>query len=96
MDVKLTRRHALFYDYVTENILELRAPHRPGHIALFQEWKADGRLLLGGALGDPPAGALIVFDVEDPAEIQAFVDADPYVRNGVVTGYRIEVWNTVD
>ena len=50
----------LFYDYV-ENIVERRAPHRPAHLELIAEWKADGRVVAGGATGDPPAGALIVF-----------------------------------
>ena len=95
MDVQLQRRWALFYDYVTDNIVERRAPHRPGHIGLFWEWKADGRLLEGGALGDPPHGALIVFAVDDPAEVEQFVGRDPYVANGLVTAHRIEPWNVV-
>src|SRR4051794_17073421 len=52
--------YALFYDYV-ENIVELRAPFREEHLALCRDWKP--RLVMGGALGDPPHGALIVFDV---------------------------------
>lgn len=95
MEVPLTRRQALFYDYVTENVLERRAPHRERHIGLVREWLSDGRLLLGGALGDPPHGALLVFAVDDPAEVEAFVEQDPYVSSGLVTGYRIEPWNVV-
>jgi uncharacterized protein len=86
--------YALFYDYV-DNIVERRAPHRPEHLVLYGEWRADGRLVMGGAIGDPPYGALIVFDVEDPAEIEEFCAADPYVQNGLVTGRRIEPWAVV-
>jgi uncharacterized protein YciI len=40
-------------------------------------------------------GAVLVFRTNDPAVVQRFVDADPYVRNGVVTRSRIRRWNTV-
>jgi uncharacterized protein len=92
MEVKLTRRQALFYDYV-ENAIEARAPHREGHLALVREWQADGRMLDGGALGDPPHGGLLVFD--EDADVEAFTAADPYVANGVVTSWRVEPWMVV-
>ena len=92
MDVPLTRRWVLFYDYVTDDLAGRRAPHRPGHIGLVREWTADGRLLQGGAIGDPPYGGLLVFATETAAEVEEFVSADPYVANGIVTGHRIEPW----
>jgi uncharacterized protein len=88
----VTKRQVVFYDYV-ENAVEARAPHRDAHLALVSEWKESGRLLDGGALGDPPTGALLVF-TED-ADVKAFVDADPYVRHGVATDWRTESWNVV-
>ena len=82
----------LFYDYV-EDIVERRAPHRPAHLALIEEWVADGRVLAGGATGDPPAGALIVFSADgDPEE---WVRTDPYVSEGLVTAWRVEPWTVV-
>ena len=82
----------LFYDYV-ENIVERRAPHRPEHLELISQWVEDGRVVAGGATGDPPAGALIVFrEHGDPEE---FVAVDPYVREGLVTGWRVEPWTVV-
>jgi uncharacterized protein len=77
--------YALFYDYV-ENILERRAPHREAHLARI---KASGAITLAGALGDPPTGALIVFDVDDPAEVEEFAENDPYVLEGLVTQRRV-------
>jgi uncharacterized protein YciI len=85
---------ALFYDYV-ENIVERRAPHRPAHLELYRRWREEGRLVMGGAIGDPPHGALIVFDVGGAAEVEEFAEADPYVLNGLVTGRRIEPWAVV-
>jgi len=95
VDVPITRRHLLLYDYVGEDVLERRAPHREAHIALVREWMADGRLLMAGALGDPPHGAALAFAVEDPAEVEPFVQADPYVSSGLVTAWRVEPWNVV-
>ncbi len=82
----------LLYDYV-EDIVERRAPHRGEHLDLIGEWVADGRVVAGGATGDPPAGALIVFrEGADPA---AFAAIDPYVREGLVTAWRVEPWTVV-
>jgi uncharacterized protein YciI len=50
---------------------------------------------MAGALGDPPHGGLLVFRVEDPAEIDEFVAADPYVAAGIVASRRVEPWNVV-
>ena len=85
---------ALFYDYV-ENIVERRAPHRPAHLEMYRRWQDEGRLVMGGAIGDPPHGALIVFDVPSAAEVEEFAAADPYVLNGLVTGRRVEPWAVV-
>ncbi len=95
MDVLLTRRHVLIYEYVTENVVERRAPHRGAHIGLIREWTADGRILMGGALGDPPHGAHIVFTSDSPADAEEFASIDPYVSSGLVTSWRVEAWNVV-
>ena len=85
---------ALFYDYV-DNVVEMRAPHRPAHLDLYRRWREAGRLVMGGALGDPPRGALIVFDVDGADAVEEFAAADPYVRNGIVTARRVEPWKVV-
>jgi len=86
--------HVLFYDYV-EDVVERRAPYRADHLAVASAWKQDGRIVMAGALGNPPHGAMFVFLVEDPAQIEEFVAADPYVANGIVTGHRVEPWTVV-
>jgi uncharacterized protein YciI len=88
------RHFVLFYDYVP-NIVERRAPVRPAHLELYREWRADGRLVMGGAIGDPPHGALIVFSVDDAAAVEEFVALDPYVAEGLVTSWRVEPWAVV-
>jgi uncharacterized protein len=83
--------HVLFYDYVPD-ILDRRGPHREAHLDGLRRWAADGRMVAAGALGDPPTGAAIVFRVDDPVQIQEYVEADPYVVAGLVTAYRVVPW----
>ena len=84
----------LLYDY-PDDLLERRKPYRDDHLELIRQWKQDGRLLIAGAIGDPPHGGALAFRVDDEAEIDAFMNADPYVQNGIVTGHRVEPWNVV-
>jgi uncharacterized protein YciI len=86
--------HILFYDYVPD-VVERRAPYREEHLAIVRRWRDEGRVVMAGALGDPPHGAALVFRVDDPAEVEEFARADPYVVNGVATGWRVEPWNVV-
>jgi uncharacterized protein YciI len=85
---------ALFYDYV-DNVIERRAPHRPAHLELYRRWREEEKLVMGGALGDPPHGALIVFDVQSAADVEEFAAADPYVTNGIVLERHVEPWAVV-
>jgi uncharacterized protein YciI len=89
-----TVQYLLFYDYAPY-ILERRAPYRDAHLAHAKKWKDAGKLASGGATGKPPTGALFVFVVEDPAELDEFVSTDPYVQNGLVAGHRIVPWTVV-
>jgi uncharacterized protein YciI len=92
--LELARYQMLFYDYV-EDVLEKRAPHREVHLAYAREARAAGRLVAGGALGDPPHGGALVFSVENASEVEEFARGDPYVEAGIVTAWRVEPWNVV-
>lgn len=87
--------HALLLYVYVEDILERRAPYRDEHLALVNAWKDDGRLLMAGPLGDPPMGAAFVFQVSDPAEVEEFATADPYVAAGLVRSHSLERWKLV-
>lgn len=84
----------LFYDYV-ENIIERRVPFREAHLALAGEYVARGELVLGGAYSEPVDGAVLIFKVQDRAQVEAFVGRDPYVANGLLTAWRIRPWTAV-
>lgn len=49
--VVITPHWVVKYQYVTD-MEERRSPHRAEHIALARAYKADGRLVMGGALAD--------------------------------------------
>lgn len=86
--------HILFYEYV-ESMLEERVPYREAHLAHLNEARETGIIVMAGALGDPPHGGALVFRETDPETIEAFVQADPYVKAGLVTAWRVERWNLV-
>ena len=58
---------------------------------------APGRITeaLAGALADPADGAVLLFQGDSPAAAEAFAAADPYVREGLVTHWRVRTWMTV-
>jgi uncharacterized protein len=70
-------------------------PYRAEHLALARAAHQRGELVLGGALADPTDGAVIVFRGDSPAAAEAFARADPYVRNSLVTAWRVRAWATV-
>ena len=86
--------YLLFYD-AAPDYLERRPAFRSEHVALARAAHARGELVLGGALADPVDGAVLLFKCDSIAPIEAFIAADPYVRNGLVTRWRIRAWTTV-
>jgi uncharacterized protein YciI len=85
------KHHILFYDYV-DNMLERRVPYREPHLQRIDAERDAGRIVMSGPLGDPPHGAAIVFRGAEPDQIEAFARADPYTEAGLVTAWRVELW----
>lgn len=86
--------YALVYE-ADEQYAERRAPFREAHFALLRDAHARGEIVMAGAVGDPPDGALLVFKSTSPDAAEAFARRDPYVTNGVVTRWRVRPWNVV-
>ena len=88
--------YLLKYNYIPD-VLEKRTPYREEHLNLAKEMINDDKCSSGGPTGDVgmtvPSGALFIFSSLDAAK--EFVEKDPYVKNGIVTGYSIEEWNVV-
>lgn len=85
----------LFYSYVPD-ILERRDPFRAAHIQGAKDAVARGEMRMAGALADPVDGAVFVFDPATPTEtIEDFAKGDPYVKNGLVTEWKVRPWMVV-
>ena len=55
-----------------------------------------GELLWAGSLADPADGsAVLLFQADAPAVVQACAAADPFVRHGVVSRWWVREWQTV-
>jgi hypothetical protein len=78
-----------------EDFVTKRAPLRDEHLRLVRAAHARGEIVLAGALGDPPDGALLVFRAESPAVPEEFARGDPYVTNGLVIEWQIRPWTVV-
>ena len=83
--------YALVYD-VVEDFVARRAPYRTEHLELARAAHRRGELLLAGALGAPPDGALLVFRAADQATAEDFARRDPYVTRGLVTRWSVRPW----
>ena len=84
----------LLYD-VVDDYLERRGEFRDEHLALAHEAQGRGELMLAGALADPADGAVLVFRSEDRSVAERFAELDPYVKNGLVTKWRVRPWTVV-
>lgn len=85
--------HFLLSYTLAPDYLERRGDYRDAHLALAWRNVEEGALLLGGAVGDPVESALLLFTSAEAAA--AFATADPYVREGLVTAWRVMPWITV-
>ena len=51
--------------------------------------------MLAGALAEPVGAALLLFESETAAVAEEFAAGDPYVKQGLVTRWRVRPWTTV-
>ena len=56
---------------------------------------ANGQLILGGALADPVDTAVLLFQGDSANVAEEFAAKDPYVKNGLVTRWKVRPWTTV-
>ncbi len=86
--------YLLIYD-VTDDYVARRGEFRAEHLKLAWESVARGELQLGGAFADPVDMAMLLFEADSPDVAEAFAQADPYVRAGLVKHWRVRAWTTV-
>ena len=84
----------LLYD-VVDDYLERRGEFRDEHLASARVAHERGEIVMAGALADPPDGAVLVFRGDGPEAAERFAEQDPYVKNGLVTRWRVRPWTVV-
>jgi uncharacterized protein YciI len=84
---------ALTYE-VVEDFVHKRMPFRPAHLKEVRESNARGELVMAGALSEP-AGALLIFRAPDKSTAEKFATSDPYVKEGLVTAWKVRPWTVV-
>lgn len=87
--------YLLLYESVVPDYAARRAQFRAEHLTLAWQAHARGELVLGGAFADPIDGAVLLFKGDSPSVAESFAKSDPYVRNGLVTKWRVREWTTV-
>jgi uncharacterized protein YciI len=87
--------HYLLSYVIAPDYLERRGLYRDAHLAYAWQACDQGGLVLGGVLGDPVDGALLLFQGDSPRVAERFAEADPYVLNGLVLSWSVRPWTTV-
>lgn len=86
--------YILFYKTVADYI-ERRTAYRAEHLAHAQNFQQNGHLVMAGALADPADGAVLIFKGDSPEVARKFALNDPYVKNGLITGWEVREWTVV-
>lgn len=73
---------------------ELRLETRPRHREYLRSLLDEGKLLMSGPWVDE-TGAMFIYNVDDLAEAERMLDADPYQDAGVIANARIKEWHLV-
>ncbi|MBZ9627847.1 YciI family protein [Psychroflexus sp. CAK57W] len=86
--------YILFYKSV-DNYIEKRAPFRQEHLELLKTANEQGTLVMAGAFSEPADGGVFIFKTNDPSVAENFAKNDPYVKNGLITEWKIRPWTVV-
>jgi uncharacterized protein YciI len=87
----MAKTFAIMYFYTSDTALQDAT--RPAHLEHLRRLVDDGTLVASGPWGpDDARGGLLVFRASDRAAIQAIVDRDPFMTQGVVASSDIREW----
>lgn len=86
--------YILFYKTVPD-YLEKRGTFREKHLALAENARSAGQLVMAGALADPADGAVFIFKGDSPKVAEDFANNDPYVQNGLIAEWNVRLWTVV-
>ncbi|MBC7892285.1 MAG: hypothetical protein H7Y12_08740 [Sphingobacteriaceae bacterium] len=82
------------HDFTDEQALERRMAARPFHFETARKLKSDGHFVIGGAVLNDAGqmiGSMMVVDFPNETALQTWLQADPYVTQGVWDSDSIEI-----
>jgi hypothetical protein len=88
-------KHFLLLYETASDYMERRPQFRAQRLRYAWEASERRELIVAGALADPPDGAVLMFQADDPSAAQRFAESDPYVTNGLVKRWHVREWATV-
>ena len=70
------------------------AKARPAHRQYLIGLKEQNKLVISGPFADD-RGGLLVYEAENPGQVEALIAADPFAAQGVFLSWEIRAWNVV-
>jgi uncharacterized protein YciI len=70
------------------------AKSRPAHRQYLTGLIEQGKLVISGPFADD-RGALLVYEAENPAQVETMIVEDPFAIHGVFVSWEIQPWNVV-
>jgi uncharacterized protein len=70
------------------------AKARPAHRQYLTGLQDAGKLLISGPFADD-SGGLLVYEADNPEQVEAMLREDPFARQGVFLSWEIRAWNVV-
>jgi uncharacterized protein YciI len=74
--------------------MEARARARPRHLDYMRGLHAQGTVLMAGPIDDG-AGAMVVYEAADQAQVRELISQDPYSQEGVLVDVTVREWSVV-
>jgi hypothetical protein len=70
------------------------AKARPAHRQYLTGLIEQGKLVISGPFaGD--GGAILVYEAENPEQVETMITEDPFAKHGVFLSWEIRAWNVV-
>ena len=70
------------------------AKARPAHREYLTGLRNQNKLVISGPFGDD-AGGLLVYEAENPGQVETMIREDPFAKQGVFLSWEIRPWNVV-
>jgi uncharacterized protein YciI len=85
-------KYAAIVQYTSDASIIAKA--RPAHRQYLTGLQEQGKLAISGPFADD-RGGLLVYEAENPEEVQRMITEDPFATSGVFVSWEIRPWNVV-